>query len=142
MQHESNVPPELVSVYLNTDFRVLEPREFTLRIGVASKELNAVYMDLGVSSAAFLTAWNPLSQARSREANDNAQAALIRELALEGYVTWQGLGIDPSSSWPGEESVFVPGIDLEWARTTGVEFKQNAIVWAGSGAVPELVLLR
>ena len=137
----SAISAELVSAYLDTDFRVLEPREFTLRIGVVSEELKAVYTDLGVSSAAYLTAWNPLSQDTGLEDNDSAQSALIRKLALRGYVTWSGLGIDPSGDWPGEESVFVPGIDLKAAKSLGREFQQNAIVWVGLDAVPQLVLL-
>lgn len=142
MESRSNIAAELVAAYENTDFRVLEPREFTLRIGVASEELRVVYAELGVSTAAYLTAWNPLSEEASREANESAQAVLAQKLALGGFATWNGLGIDPSGDWPGEDSIFVPGIDLATAKSLGREFQQNAIVWIGLDAVPQLVLLR
>lgn len=138
----STIATELVAAYEKTEFRVLEPRAFTLRIGMTSEELKAVYVELGVSKAAFLTAWNPLSQEMSPEANDRAQALLVRKLALDGFVTWNGLGLDPSGDWPGEDSVFVPGISLEQAKTLGCQFHQNAIVWTGEDATPQLVLLK
>jgi hypothetical protein len=34
------------------------------------------------------------------------------------------------------------GLDLEAARTLGNRMEQNAIVWIGADAVPELVLLK
>lgn len=139
---ESALTAELVSAYLSTEYRVLSPRQFTLRIGVASDELKSVYADYQVASAAYLTAWNPLGREASRIDNDRSQAALAHKLALGGYSAWSGLGIDPSSDWPGEESLLVLGLDLEKANSIGGELRQNAIVWAGSDAVPQLVLLR
>ncbi|WP_366510990.1 DUF3293 domain-containing protein [Yoonia sp.] len=47
--------------------------------------------------------------------------------------------MDPSGEWPREESVLVPGISLERAKSLDVEFGQNAIVWAGYDAVPHLI---
>lgn len=142
MKGDSEIPPELVSAYLYTDFRVLEPRRFTLRIGAVSEDLRAVYDELGVASAAFLTAWNPFSRDVSREVNDRAQAALVTSLERAGHTIWSGIGVDPAGEWPGEESVLALGIELEAAKSIGREFQQNAIVWAGEDAIPELVLLR
>ena len=61
---------------------------------------------------------------------------------FDKHRTLKALGVDTAGEWPGEESVFVPGLDLERAKSLGVEFGQNAIVWAGPDAVPQLVLLR
>jgi hypothetical protein len=52
-----------------------------------------------------------------------------------------GIGQHPSTAW-GEPSFLVLGVSLETARELGVRHEQNAIIWVGSDAVPQLVLLR
>ena len=136
------IPSELVTAYLQTDFRVLEPQPFTLRVGFHSPELHQLYIEAGVPCAGYLTAWNPYSAETSVVENEKAQQSLIQTLSIEGYRTLKALGVDPSGDWPGEESIFVPGLDLNRARSLGIEFGQNAIVWAGDDAIPKLVLLR
>lgn len=138
----TEIPRELIMAYEATDFRILEPQEFTLRVGQRSAELQSLYVDMGVTCAGYLTAWNPYSAETSTVDNTKAQLSLIRSLSLEGYPTLKALGVDPAGDWPGEESIFIPGLDLERAKSLGVEFGQNAIVWAGSDAVPQLVLLK
>lgn len=140
----TEIPIDLIMAYEETDFRVLEPQAFTLRVGQHSAELQSLYVELGVKCAGYLTAWNPFSKEASEleNENENAQRQLLRQLSLEGFPALNALGIDPSGDWPGEESVFVPGLSLDRAKLLGSEFGQNAIVWAGPDAVPQLVLLR
>lgn len=138
----TNIPSDLIEAYRATHFKVLEPRPITLRVDHHSAELAELFKEMGVSCAGYLTAWNPYSAATSAADNEAAQLSLIRSLSLEGYPTLKALGVDPAGKWPGEESVFVPGLDLERAKSLGDEFGQNAIVWAGPDAVPQLVLLR
>ena len=141
-QPMTDIPSDLVDAYRSTDFRVLEPSHFTLRIGNHSAELTELYIKMGVSSAGYLTAWNPYSLETSAEDNAAAQQYLINSLSLEGYPTLKALGVDPSDKWPGEESILVPGLDLKRTKSLGIKFGQNAIVWADSDAVPQLILLR
>ena len=138
----TEIPNDLIMAYETTDFRVLEPREFTLRVGQHSTELHELYAELVVTCAGYLTAWNPFSKEASELENEYAQRQLLRQLSLEGFPALNALGIDPSGDWPGEESVFVPGLSLDRAKLLGSEFGQNAIVWAGPDAVPQLVVLR
>ena len=138
----TEIPKELIAAYEGTDFRVLEPQSFTLRVGLHSPELQELYTDIGVSWAGYLTAWNPYSAQTSDEENKRSQEALLRKLSLEGFPALGALGVDPSGEWPGEDSVFVPGLSLERSKSLGAEFGQNAIVWAGDDAVPQLILLR
>ena len=138
----AEVSRALIEAYEATDFRVLEPLPFTLRVGCASEDLLALYSSTYVTCAAFLTAWNPFSAGTSDKDNQKAQQVLLRKLSLEGFPTLNALGVDPAGTWPGEDSVFVPGLSLERAKLLGSEFGQNAIVWAGSDAVPKLILLR
>lgn len=138
----TEIPHELILAYTTTDFRVLEPQAFTLRVGQHSADLQSLYVELGVTCAGYLTAWNPFSEEASEVDNENAQRQLLRQLSIEGFLALNALDLDPSGDWPGEESVFVPGLSLDRAKLLGSEFGQNAIVWAGSDAVPQLVLLR
>ena len=138
----TEIPHELILAYEATDFRVLEPQEFTLRVGQRSAELQSLYVDMGVTCAGYLTAWNPFSKEASELENENAQQQLLRQLSLDGFPALNALGIDPSGDWPVEESVFVPGLSLDRAKLLGSKFGQNAIVWVGPDAVPQLVLLR
>lgn len=139
---KSRIPIDLRAAYAETEFRVFGPKDFTLQIGVVSEALRAVYDELGVTSAAYLTAWNPFSQDASPAENAAAQQNLQNRISDLGYVTWNGLGIDPSGDLPGEDSVFVPGMDRSEAIALGTKYRQNAIVWADADAVPQLILLR
>ena len=138
----TNIRSDIIEAYRSTNFTVLEPRRLTLRVDHHSAELAEIFKEMGVSSAGYLTAWNPYSAETSAVDNAVAQLSLIRHLSLEGYPTLKALGVDPSGEWPGEESVFVPGLSLERSKSLGIEFGQNAIVWAGGDAVPQLILLR
>ena len=138
----TDTPSELVEAYRATNFTVLEPHSLTLRVGQYSAELAELFKEMDVSSAGYLTAWNPFSAEASNVDNASAQRQLFRQLSLEGFTTLNAMGVDPCGDWPGEESVFVPGISLDRAKLLGSEFGQNAIVWAGSDAVPQLILLR
>ena len=54
----------------------------------------------------------------------------------------EGLGQHPSNQWPGEPSVLILGLSLAAAKVLAEDFEQNAFVWSGAGAMPQLVLLR
>ena len=115
-----------------------------LRVGERSTELAALYGDLGVDSCAFLTASNPLGVALRDADNAVAMKALCADVHAMGLAVLPGVTRDgdPASGWPGEESVAVLGISRDAACTLGHRYRQNAIVWAGSDAVPGLVRLR
>lgn len=54
----------------------------------------------------------------------------------------ESFNIDPAKLWPTEKSFFVLGLDLNTSKSLGRQFNQNAIVWIGSNAIPQLILLR
>jgi hypothetical protein len=138
----SAISAELIQAYRETEFRVAAPEPFTLSVGQASQALQSLYKLHKSDSAAYVTAWNPYSQETTADENDAAQARLEDELKRRslGYVP--GIGQHPSQQWPGEPSVLVLGLSLEAAKVLGKDYGQNAIVWCGPGAVPELILLR
>jgi hypothetical protein len=132
---------DLLLAYLATHYEVGEPASFVLRVNQASPGLLGLYRALRVATAAYLTAWNPLSQPATPAANDAAQARLAAELRRRSLATLDGLGRDPSGQWPGERSLLVPGIALADAAALGRQFGQAAFLWAGADAVPRLYLL-
>lgn len=141
MTFASNLPDDLVRAYRETDY-VVGRDGWILRIDEPSIELEAQHRRHGVTHSAFITAWNPFSQALSAAENAQRHAALLAELTRDGRAWFEGVGIHPSNAWPGEESVLILGLDLESAKAMGSRLQQNAIVWSGPDAVPRLILLR
>ena len=131
-----------VQAYLDTDYQVRAEVPFTLKIGLANELLAALHKSQRVASSAFITACNPLSLPLDELANAERQSALASELKFRSLIFVQGLGQHPSGDWPAEPSYLVFGVSREAAKALGVRFEQNAIVWTGADAVPELVLLR
>ena len=66
--------------YRETEYRVHGDEPFTLRIGEASPALAAVHKRHRVDSSAYITAYNPYSQALDDAANAQRHAELGREL--------------------------------------------------------------
>ena len=96
----------------------------------------------GVSCGAFLTAYNPQGTQQSDAANDLAHAKLAQDLTDLGLGMIEGSGSEEGTDWPSERSYFALGLPLEAARKLGTQYRQDAVVWVGANAIPELLLLR
>lgn len=142
MFSDSSIDPETVRAYRETEYRVHDDPPFILKIGIVSPALVALHKFHHVESSAFITACNPLSQAHGEAANAARQDALAAELKFRSLAFIEGVGQHPSNEWSGEASFLALGVSREAARALGTRFEQNAIVWCGPAAVPELVLLR
>ena len=70
----SSVNEELREAYGATNYNVLGPPSFTLRIGVESPDLANLYRDYDVPTAAFLTACNPFSAPTPEHQNELKRA--------------------------------------------------------------------
>jgi hypothetical protein len=140
---EPRIAPGLSAAYEAALYRVdAAPHPFVLRIGERAPDLEALHAEHGVRCSAFVTAWNPFGMLQPEVLNRRAQARLERELDELGYAMYPGAGLDPDGSWPGEESVLVLGLVRDAAAALGRAYGQNAVVWCGKTAVPELVMLR
>lgn len=131
-----------IQAFVETEYRVDSDPPLTLRIGVRSEGLFALQNARGVACSAFITACNPASIQVAPAGNDQAQAALKAALQSAAVQFIEGVGQHPHSSWPGEQSVLALGLSRETAEELGRQFGQDAIVWCGRDAVPQLVLLR
>jgi len=131
-----------IEAYRSTHYRVHDTLEtVTLRIGEPSAALLAIHARSGVSSSAFVTAWNPGSKSLSPEENRAAQQALCSEIEGLGLASLEGEGVDPTGGWPAEASCLILGIDRQRAEQLGRRFRQFAIVFATAECIPELILL-
>jgi hypothetical protein len=136
------LPENLISAYRATRYRVFSNPDFDFAIGHRSEVLANLYRDRAVASAAFLTAWNPEGNLQNEAFNRTALARLRERVASEAVAVIAGFGEDPDGVWAGEESLLALGLGREASCRIGAEFRQNAIVWVGPDAVPELLLLR
>ena len=132
---------DLIAAYHATNYRVDEPgKPFVLSIDTPSSTLSDLHRRYGVSTSAFITAWNPFSQPRSDAENALADALLVAAVAEADFVAVPGFGEDPSGKWPGERSLLVLGIDKSAAVDLARGFKQHAFLFAEADAIPRLVL--
>jgi Protein of unknown function (DUF3293) len=138
----SVIHPDLIQAYLETQFHVHEGKPFAIRIGELSSELKALHQLKQVHSSCFITPCNPESIQLEQAENNQKLSDFRTDKFLQGFELVSGLGKHPTDLWEGEESYLVLGISLQEAKEIGKKYKQNAIVWIGSDAIPELVLLR
>lgn len=139
---ESIVDAGTLQAYRETEYRVSGPDAFILRVGELSAALAAAHKKQRVDCSAYITARNPFGQILDGAANAERHAALGRELSQRSLASVEGVGQHPSNQWPGEPSYLIFGLTLEAAKALGMRLEQNAILWAGADAVPELILLR
>jgi hypothetical protein len=139
---ESIIDAGTVQAYRETEYAVHGDEPFTLRVGQVCPALAAAQQRHRVDCSAYITACNPFSQPLDDEANAGRHAALGRELGQRSLACIEGVGKHPSNNWPGEASYLIFGLTLQVARTLGARLEQNAIIWTGADAVPQLILLR
>ncbi|ANP46073.1 hypothetical protein ATE48_09135 [Candidatus Viadribacter manganicus] len=133
--------PDLVRAYLKTQYRLSPPHELTLRIGETNGALASLLQNQNVLSAAYVTAWNPLSQVSDIETNKAANERLCATISELGLMALPGNGVDPDGAWPGEESFLILGASLDQAEALARRYHQNAFVWVDRTAIPVLALV-
>ena len=138
----STIDSVTVQAYRETEYRVFAEPVFTLRVGQASAELLAAQKFHRTDCSAFLTACKPYSQAFDAASNAQRQLGLAKELKQRSLAFAPGIGQHPGNGWPGEDSFLVYGLKLEAAKALGTRLEQNAFIWSGADAVPQLIVLR
>ena len=143
MTETTQIHPDKVRAFLATDYRLGHTtQDIVLTIGQPAERLAALFVSSGFACGAFITAYNPRGAVQSDAANDKAHTELAAKLAELGLQVIEGSGSEEGTDWPAEKSYFALGLTLEPAKAIGVHFDQDAIVWVGPDAVPQLVLLR
>ena len=139
---DTTIDQDMIRAYLETEYRVEADVPLTLRIGTACPLLAAMHKAHRVECSTFITACNPFSTPFDDALNMERQAVLAKELTRRGLTFMEGIGQHPSNLWQGEPSFLVLGVSKEAAKALGTRHEQNALVWIGPSAVPELILLR
>ena len=142
MRSGTVIDQNIVRAYRETDYQVQGKVPITLKIGISNPLLAILHKSHRVESSAFITACNPFSVPCVELTNVNRQSALASELKFRSLTFLDGIDKHPSNDWPAEPSYLVFGVSREAAKALGIRLEQNAIVWSGADAVPELVLLR
>jgi len=109
-----------------------EDDNIVLRVGHANPELATLMKIRGVTSAAFLTAFNPYSVLLTAEENLHNQYSLISDIHSLGLIGIVGEGSDSSNLWPSEPSILVLGISLHNAELLADRYGQNGFLWISS----------
>jgi hypothetical protein len=131
-----------LQAYRETEYRVALAPPLVLRVGVREPGLAELYRRHGVAGAAFVTACNPRSRLLAPPDNALRNARLRRCLEAGGHPFFEGVGEHPGGAWPGEPSFLVLGLSARAAKALGRRFDQNAILWCGADAMPQLRRLR
>lgn len=145
---QTSLSPELLAAYANTAFVVFASAgasEVTFVIG-AHLEATLAWIQLqGITTAAFITAYNPKGESLADGENATRHEQLIAQTAELKTYEGEGRGAerkpDGTLVWPAERSLLVANLSRLDAEALGNAVEQNAIVWITEiGA--ELMLLR
>jgi hypothetical protein len=143
MSETTQIHPEKVRAFKATDYRLgYSSQDIVLNIGQRSERLAALFAQRGVNCGAFITAYNPRGTIQSDAANERGHADLADLLREHGSPVIEGSGSEEGTEWPAEKSWFALGLKLDPAKALGRRFDQDAIVWVGPDAIPQLILLR
>ncbi len=132
--------PELYLAYENTHYKT--ELGVTLRINHISADLDGILESNQLDSACYITAWNPFSKSFLDKDNKAANIRLKKELLklVSSDKLINGIGVDASGEWPGEESFLVLGLGEKAATNLAVIFGQNAYVLYEVGVGANLIL--
>lgn len=138
----TTISDENLTSYHSAEYHVYFEPNFFLKIGQHNEQLMLLYKKFNQYQSAFITAYNPYSQERTLIQNTSQNSELEEILISMDYQYILGEGVCSDSGWPGEKSFLILGIDLETSKKLGNQFQQNAILWSGKDAVPQLILLK
>lgn len=129
----------LEALYRATTYRVMtRPAPIDLRVGRYSAAMADLLAGCAVSGSVLVSACNPQGRLRSAEANQAAHDRLIALLRARSEAYVPALGIPDSGDWPAETSVLILGADRRRAGAWCRLLRQNAVLWIGADAVPQL----
>ncbi|MGI8422817.1 MAG: DUF3293 domain-containing protein [Chloroflexota bacterium] len=130
----------LWSAYDNTVFRAtVEGNDIQIRPGTNDPALDRVLEARGVSTWAYITAWNPGSHELSRQENDVRHERLKNDVVSFGLESFEGMGEPDDPKWQPERSLLVLGLHEREALNIGRRYGQNAIVVGETGRDAKLL---
>ena len=141
-ESQSTLDPELINAYNSTLFQIfLGDKIVTLKIGETCEPLQNLFQKHAVTSACFITSYNPFGRLLSMQENQARNDILETELRAK-YPILEGIGVDPAGKWEGEASFLALGVNLTEAEELAELYQQNAVVFVDTKLVPTLVFTR
>lgn len=138
----TRIAHELLIAYRQAEYVVESGgNECILKIDSPSACLESLQRQHGVRCSSVITACNPFGKLADAVSNRQANEALKRDLSATGCTLLLCTGRDPAGDWD-EPGFLAFGLTCDEARDLGSRYNQNAILYCGRNAIPELVLLR
>ena len=127
------ISPRLIKAYREAVYVVhLGDREIALQVNKASSQLAELMKEWEVTTAAFLTAFNPYSQTLDAQENEARQKRMWADALPLCPKIFPGIGRDKDDQWPHELSMLTLGIHLEDAKALANQYEQNAFLWVSN----------
>lgn len=133
------LPDALIRTYEAAVYRIDGTPTVEMKIGSANAGVVTLLARFDVTSAVFVTAFNPFGHRLNAEENAARQRLLIAHVERSGLKAIAGVGFDPNDESIAEASLFVLGANREFADTLLKTFEQNAVVYVDEDGVPGLV---
>lgn len=140
INHECGPFASLFRAYKSTEYRVYGDEPFSMYVGKRSAEIEHLFQEHSVSSAVFITAYNPRSKQLSDEENKIRLFQMEQEIKLMGFksIPAIGVGTDTEPAW-SERSLLVLGMNESTADQLSIRYEQNAYVLVGEDCTPSLI---
>ena len=141
-ESQSTLDPELINAYNSTLFQIfLGDTIVTLKIGETCEPLHNLFQKHAVTSACFITSYNPFGRLLTMQENQARNDKLESELRAK-YAILEGIGVDPAGEWEGERSFFALGVSSFEAQELAELYQQNAVVFVDVSLIPSLIFVR
>jgi hypothetical protein len=141
-ERQSKLEPDLIAAYKNTLFQAhVDDDVITLIVGQQCPALQAVFVRHNVTSACYITAYNPFGRLLKRQENEARNTRLQAELAAL-YPVFEGVGIDPAGEWEGEASFLALGASEDVSLALADVWEQNAVVFVDETVTVSLLFTR
>lgn len=141
-EHQSKLEPDLIAAYKNTAFQAHVGDEMiTLRVGQQCPALQAVFEQHNVTTACYITAYNPFGRLLTRQENEDRNARMRTKLATV-YPIFDGVGVDPNGEWEGEASILALGASKDASLALAEAWEQNAVVFIDEALLASLLFIR
>ena len=132
------VPDPLLEAYRRATYHVdLPAGRVALRVGSASREVDAWLLAIGRTVAVQITAHNPMSRPLDADENDRRHAVLLRDLHA-GEMPCAS-GVNTGGGWPDEAALLVAPRRLDEALDLARKHGQRAVVVIGLGEPADLL---
>lgn len=124
------ISPKLIKAYREAIYVInLGDREIALQVSKASLPLAKLMEEWDVSTAAFLTGFNPYSKILDSQENELRQKKMWSDAQPICSKIFPGIGRDKNDQWPDELSMLALGINLQDAQALADQYEQNAFLW-------------